>query len=281
MLTFCVGSVIYFNYYFALILSCFCLSFLLIRCSIISLNVRGLRDQIERKSIFSYLRDQKATFCFLQETYSNSNDEVVWKAEWGGDIVFSHGSCHSRGVCILIYPKVKGKIELLFQDNSGRIVLITSEINGLKVSLCNIYAQNNSVDQLRFLQELYCCLMDKADITTLIVGGDWNCALTKKDKSGGAPWKPATYCNSLLITMDIFDLMDIQRIRHPSAKKFLYVSKALKMRSLIDFFLISKNLKFCKKGRQTILYRTGSQFYIPVVDMDKRKSQRTRVMEIQ
>ena len=123
--------------------------------------------------------------------------------------MFSHGSCHSRGVCILIDPKVKGKIELLFQDNSGRIASITSQINGLKVSLCNIYAPNNSEDQLRFLQELNCCLIDKADITTLIVGGDWNCALTKKDNSGGAPWKPTTYCNSLLITMDIFDLMDI------------------------------------------------------------------------
>ena len=50
--------------------------------------------------------------------------------------MFSHGSCHSKGVCISIDPKVKGKIELLFQDNSGRIVLITSQINGLKVSIC-------------------------------------------------------------------------------------------------------------------------------------------------
>ena len=53
----------------------------ILRCGIVSLNVRGLRDQIKRRSIFSYLRDQKATFCFLQETYSNSNDEVLWKAE--------------------------------------------------------------------------------------------------------------------------------------------------------------------------------------------------------
>ena len=136
--------------------------------------------------------------------------------------------------------------------------MITSQINGLKVSLCNLYAPNNSVDHwLRFLQELNCCLIDKADITTLIVRGDWNCALTRK--GGGAPWKPTTYCNSLLITMDIFDLMDIQRIRHPNAKKFSYVSKALKMRSRIEFFLISKKIeKLCKKGRHTTLYRTGS-----------------------
>ena len=242
----------------------------------------GIEGSNQEAKYFSYLRDQKAIFCFLQETYSNSNDEVLWKAEWGGDIVFSHSSCHSKGVCILIDPKVKGKIELLFQDNSGRTVLITSQINGLKVSLCNIYAPNNSEDQLRFLQELNCCLIDKADITTLTVGGDWNCALTKKDKSGGAPWKPTTYCNSLLFTMDIFVLMDIQRIRHPNAKKFSYVSKALKMRSRIDFFSnFQKFEKLCKKGRHTTLYSTGSQFNISVDDMDKRKSQRTRVVEIQ
>ena len=53
--------------------------------------------------------------------------------------------------------------------------------------------------------------------------------------------------------------MDIQRIRHPNAKKFSYVSKALKMRSRIEIFLISKKIeKLCKKGRHTTLYRTGS-----------------------
>ena len=75
--------------------------------------------------------------------------------------MFSHCSCHSRGVCFLIDPKVKRKIELLFQDNSGRIVLITSQINGLKVSLCNIYAPNNSEDQLWFLQELIKLLFNR------------------------------------------------------------------------------------------------------------------------
>ena len=40
---------------------------------ILSLNVRGIRDQIKRKSIFSYLKDQKANIYFLQETYSCTN----------------------------------------------------------------------------------------------------------------------------------------------------------------------------------------------------------------
>ena len=218
------------------------------KCSIISLNVRGLRDQIKRRSIFSYLKDQKATFYLLQETYSNSSDEMSWKDEWGGDIVFSHGSCHSRGVCILMGRNVKQNVDFVFRDTCGRIVLISITINGQKITLCNIYAPNNSLDQLQFMQELNCCLVDKAEITTLIIGGDWNCTLSKKDKSGGAPWRPTSYRNSVLITMDIFDLLDIQRIRHPNVNKISYTSKALKMKSRIDFFLIAKNVsKFVKK----------------------------------
>ena len=72
------------------------------KCSVISLNVRGLRDTVKRRSIFTYLKDQEANFYFLQETFSNVSDEAIWRNEWGGEIYFSHGTCHSKGVCILI-----------------------------------------------------------------------------------------------------------------------------------------------------------------------------------
>lgn len=85
---------------------------------ILSLNVRGIRDLTKRRSIFSYLKDQKATFYILQETYSEINDENVWKNEWGGQIIFSHGSNHSGGVCILIYPSINIEVDYSFKDNS-------------------------------------------------------------------------------------------------------------------------------------------------------------------
>ena len=69
-----------------------------------SLNVRGLRNRVKRSSIFSFLRDQNCQFYFLQEIYSEQKDENLWRNEWGGDIFFSRGSTHSRGVCILINP---------------------------------------------------------------------------------------------------------------------------------------------------------------------------------
>ena len=218
-------------------------------CKIVSLNVRGIRDPTKRRGIFSYLKDQKASFYFLQETYSESSDENVWRKEWGGEVFFSHGSTHSRGGCILVDPSNKIKVDYSFTDNYGRIVLITLNFDCLRLSLCNIYAPNNVSEQLHSIQELNSFLIDKAELTALIVGGDWNCTLFRKDKKGGARWKPTSFQNAVLITMDVFDLIDIQREKYPNVNKYSYLSKALDVKSRIDFLLVAKNLtKYVKKS---------------------------------
>ena len=109
-------------------------------------------------------------------------------------------------------------------------MLITISLNGHKITLCNIYAPNDQANQLQFLQELNKCIIDKIELTSLIVGGDWNCTLTKKDKMGGAPWKPTIYSNFIWTSMEMFDLID------PKLRKFTYESKSLRLKSRIDFF---------------------------------------------
>jgi len=98
---------------------------------VLSLNVRGIRDPIKRRSIFSYLKDQKANIYFLQETYSERADENIymWRNEWGGALFFSHGTTHSKGVCILINPFAQPKLDYYYANDSGRIVLITISLN--------------------------------------------------------------------------------------------------------------------------------------------------------
>ena len=181
---------------------------------VISLNVRGIREATKRSSIFSYLKDKKAKIYFLQETYSEINDEVIWQSEWEGKIFFSHGTKHSKGVCILIDPSLNYVLESSHASKSGRIVLITVLVNGLTISFCNIYAPNNQQEQLEFIQELNNCLIDKAEAASLVLGGDWNCTLSK-------------FRNMLLITMEMFDLLDIQRTRHPNLNIYTYASKTL------------------------------------------------------
>ena len=85
------------------------------------------------------------------------------------------------------------------------MVLIAISLNGQKHTLCNIYAPNNQANQLQFMQELNNCIIDKTELTSLIVGGDWNCTLSKEDKIGGTPWKPTIYSNPVHTTMEMFE----------------------------------------------------------------------------
>jgi len=86
-------------------------------------------------------------------------------------------------------------------------------------------------------------------LTALIVGGDWNCTLFRKDQKGGARWKPTSFQNAVLIRMDMFHLIDIQREKYPNVNKYSYLSKALDVKSRIDFLLVAKKLtKYVEKS---------------------------------
>ena len=50
--------------------------------------------------------------------------------------------------------------------------------------------------------------------------------MSKKGKLGGTAWAPTIYRNLVLTSMDMFDLIDIQRARHPKLCKLTYESKA-------------------------------------------------------
>ena len=68
----------------------------------------------------------------------------------------------------------------------------------------------------------------------------------KKDKKGVTSWKLTQFRHLLWMTIEIFDLIDIQRARYPNLNTYSYVSKA-SVKSRLDFILIAKNLsKFVK-----------------------------------
>ena len=89
--------------------------------------------------------------CFLQEIYSEVNDEVTWQNEWGVNLFLSHGTHHSKGVCILKDPTLNYVIDSSCNNKSRRKVLITVLAKGSKISFCNIYVPNNQLEHLEFI----------------------------------------------------------------------------------------------------------------------------------
>ena len=204
---------------------------------ILSLNVRVLRNAGKRKAIFSYLKNQKASIFCLQETFSKKDDEQIWTSEWGGKIIFSHGTEHARGVCLMVNPNSFFQVESVEIDQEGRFIVAKLDED---LSIVNIYAPTDYRRQPAFIRTLSQLLMSKTNLSKVIIAGDWNTGLSKLDKSGGLPWKETNYRNALVNLMKELNLTDIYRAIHPSTRTYTYESKSLRLKSRIDFFLVSK-----------------------------------------
>ena len=113
----------------------------------ISLNIRGINKSIKRRNLFRWLHNGKYDLISLQETYSDKTIENAWRAEWGGDICYSHGSKHSRGVMILFRPVLKAENISITNDKNGRLLIVRLTLQGEEFCFVNVYAPNDQNQQ--------------------------------------------------------------------------------------------------------------------------------------
>ena len=59
----------------------------------------------KQKEIFLYCKHMKFDIIMMQEVHSELNNEPIFQSEWGGKIIFSHGTTQARGTAILFNPK--------------------------------------------------------------------------------------------------------------------------------------------------------------------------------
>ena len=110
--------------------------------NLLSLNVHGLRNQEKRRQIFEQYRQRCDILC-LQETHSTEECEDIWHNEWGGEIIFSHGTSSARGTAILTKKNSasKIKIKLVHKSDDGRSITVIVTINDTDICVNNIYAK--------------------------------------------------------------------------------------------------------------------------------------------
>ena len=84
---------------------------------------RGICTLEKPKATFAWLTKQQADICFLQETYRTIEIENNWKMQLKSDMVFSHGSEHSRGVSILIKNSLEFELKYVRQDRKNNALL--------------------------------------------------------------------------------------------------------------------------------------------------------------
>ena len=91
---------------------------------------------------------------FLQETYTCTEIESIYRNEYCGNISFAHGTNHSKGVMIMMRPGLDCNILKVKVDSNGRYIVQEVNIMGKEFVLINIYAPNRDLDKKSFFKEL-------------------------------------------------------------------------------------------------------------------------------
>ena len=205
----------------------------------------------KRNKIFKFLNNKvsKEGVFFLQETHSTPADEDKWTNEWGGNLVFSHGSSNSTGVIVGFNNKFSHKLEKITRDQNGRVLIIDFSTDARSYTIINFYNSNSESDQLQSIATLNDLLdMHNADNDRhFILSGDMNLYFdTSLDALGGHPSLKNKSLLALINLLEKLDVCDIFRIRNPNKKRFTFRQKNRNKTSIhrrLDYIFLSNSLQ--------------------------------------
>ncbi len=211
-------------------------------------NVRGIRNDLKRQTVFQHFRKLKSSFVLLQETHSTIDDEKKWKREWGGNAYFAHGTAHSSGVAILFKPNCQFDIQKVECDPNGKFLFLKICADDKSFILLNIYAPNKDKEQVAFYTILLNKLQSEYPDGDFVIGGDFNVVLNHNlDKKGGIAYDRKSK-EQLKTIIETIDLCDIWRSLHPVKRTYTWHQNSPFVMCRLDFFLISKSLvKYVKQ----------------------------------
>ena len=175
----------------------------------------------------------------IQETHSSKEIEQIWRNEWGGEAIFSHGTNQARGIAVFMTKKLHSTVRNVFVGNDGRTILFDLEECDQTVSIMAIYAPNN--DCPNYFINIGELLKERSEHKIII--GDFNLTLDiDLDRKN-------TYCNNnralneLKSIMEQFYLNDVWRIQNPDSRQYSWYKRGdLYKASRIDLALVSAGM---------------------------------------
>jgi len=177
---------------------------------------------------FTWIEKQKSDITFLQETSSTPEILTDWKFQWRGEMIYSHGSNHSRGVLVLINKQLQFELKNTVIDDNGRCILLEMTIQDSPFLLLNLYATKLN-EQAAFFEEILSIIQTISFDTEcrIIIGGDFNVHLDAAlDNSGGKIETKSTVKKIQDIMLE-YNLIDIWRIHNPDKRQFTWRQRTI------------------------------------------------------
>ena len=197
-----------------------------------------MADKEKRKAIMEAHR-KNADIIILQETHSSKECESLWTNEWGGDIIFNHGTSAARGVAILL-PKGKMRdVKNVYKSEDGRVIVFDLWDSDCLITIAAIYVPNSDTPQ--FFSSLREILRTRQEHKIIV--GDFNLTLeVELDRKN-------TYNNnnrSLVVIEDIIDefkLVDVWRVQNGDKREYSWFKAGnINKASRLDFALVSAGI---------------------------------------
>ena len=201
--------------------------------------MRGIANEHKRRALFDYHR-VNADILILQEIHSSVECEQIWENEWGGKIIFSHGSTSARGIAILTTKALYQSMSNVYKSVDGRVIILDISECGYIVSIVAIYAPNE--DKPAFFQEIAAEIRVRSEHKIIV--GDFNLVLDVEMDRENTYQNNNRAMEEVTSIMEEFSLKDIWRIQNIDKREFswrkprTYPVKA----SRIDFALVSSGL---------------------------------------
>ncbi|KAJ1129654.1 hypothetical protein NDU88_008020 [Pleurodeles waltl] len=210
--------------------------------SLLTLNVRSVKDQVRRVGTLSFLAAQNHDVCFLQECgipYAQSNSQLERQWTHGPSFWSGGNDCKSSGVAILI----KGRhftTDRVTEQVNGRVLVVDGSWSGEPVRLINVYAPPEKNERLEMFRVLR---MQLVTSRTILMGGDFNCTV-ELDGRTGSDSAGMDVTSRLLVEMTgEASLQDVVGSMGPNARNYSWSRPDGSVRSRIDFLFTSPTVK--------------------------------------
>ena len=219
----------------------------------------------KRRAIFDKHRCN-ADLLILQETHSTPEQEKIWQNEWGGKIIFSHGTSAARGVMICIKKEIIQNVQNIFTDEDGRIVIVDYKESEKVITIVAIYAPNE--DSPNFFIKIGKLIAERSEHKIIV--GDFNLVLdVELDRCN-------TYCNNNRAKEELenlseeYSLRDIWRLQNENKREFSWIKRNSypTKASRIDYAMVSGGMDQMVKTTQYITsYQTDHRAFYMCIDL--------------
>ncbi|KAJ1212636.1 hypothetical protein NDU88_000291 [Pleurodeles waltl] len=210
--------------------------------SLLTLNVRSVKDQVRRVGTLSFLAAQNHDVCFLQECgipYAQSYSQLERQWTHGPSFWSGGNDCKSSGVAILI----KGRhftTDRVTEQVNGRVLVVDGSWSGEPVRLINVYAPPEKNERLEMFRVLR---MQLVTSRTILMGGDFNCTV-ELDGRTGSDSAGMDVTSRLLVEMTgEASLQDVVGSMGPNARNYSWSRPDGSVHSRIDFLFTSPTVK--------------------------------------